>query len=318
MNEFELKIGDLLGDGLHAADIDIIQVNLGLKCNQECIHCHVEASPRRTQIMDWPVMEQILQVARVVRPKIVDLTGGSPELNPDFRRFVQALTGDGHPVQARTNLTVLLEPGMGDLPKFFKKNRVRLVGSLPCYLEENVCSQRGEGSYAGSIEALKRLNAIGYGIDPDLQLNLVYNPMGPSLPPDQLELEADYRRELGERFGVKFTNLLTIANMPIGRFGRVLSSQGQIDEYMGLLKEAFNPETVDGLMCRHQLSIAWDGTLYDCDFNLALGLSVNHGAPDHIRGFNEQQLLNRRIVTGDHCFGCTAGSGSSCGGALTG
>ena len=316
MSEFDRRIGDILGDNLRALDIDIIQVNMGLRCNQECVHCHVEASPERTETMDWPVLEEIVKVAGIVRPNLVDLTGGSPELNPHFRRFVEALSENGHTVQSRTNLTVFLEEGMEDLPDFLAKNRVRLVGSLPCYLEENVCAQRGKGSYDKSIDALKRLNAVGYGTEPDLPLRLVYNPQGPSLPPNQDELEADYKRELHERFGVTFTALLTIANMPIGRFGRVLTSQGQLKDYMALLKGSFNPGTLEGLMCRHQLSIGWDGTLYDCDFNLALGLAVNHGAPDNIKGFSKQELLHRRIVTGDHCFGCTAGSGSSCGGAL--
>jgi radical SAM/Cys-rich protein len=316
MNTFEDRLAQVGAKGLHASDIEMIQVNLGLKCNQECVHCHVNASPHRDEMMTWPVMERIVIVARKARPRLVDLTGGSPELNKHFRRFVEALHGEGHTVQVRTNLTVLLEPDMETMPEFLKEHRIQLVGSMPCYLEENVCAQRGQGAYAKSIAALKLLNSLGYGIDSGLVLNLIYNPAGPILPPGQADLEADYRRELGERFGIGFSNLLTIANMPIGRFGGTLEEQGQLDRYMELLRDSFNPCTVEGLMCRHQLSVGWDGRLYDCDFNLALGLTVDHGAPDHIEHFDLTGLAQRRVVTGDHCFGCTAGQGSSCGGAL--
>jgi radical SAM/Cys-rich protein len=266
--------------------------------------------------MEWDTMALVLEAAGSMRSPLIDLTGGSPEFNPHFRRFVKSLRQAGHPVQVRTNLTVLLEPGMEEMPQFFRDQEVQLVASLPCYLEENVCMQRGEGVYGKSIAAIRRLNALGYGVRPDLPLLLVYNPGGPFLPPDQSSLETDYRKQLGERFDLFFTRLLTIANMPIGRFLAVLRRQEQEKNYLELLRESFNPQTLDGLMCRHQISIAWDGTLYDCDFNYALSLPVNHGAPDHIRHFNPANLLVRRIVTGDHCFGCTAGAGSSCGGAL--
>jgi radical SAM/Cys-rich protein len=317
MNDFEQRATPLDQEGTHATGIDTIQTNVGLKCNQSCVHCHLKCSPDRTEMMEWPVFERIIEVARQIRPKLVDLTGGSPELNPHLPRFIEALHGDGHRVQSRTNLTVLLEPGLGSLAGFFRDNQVQLVASMPCYLEENVCAQRGEGVYQHSVEGMRLLNSLGYGTDPALSLSLVYNPGGPFLPPIQSDLEGDYRRELGERFGITFTSLLTIANMPIGRFGRVLSDGGQMDDYMKLLKDSFNPGTVEALMCRHQVSIGWDGTLYDCDFNLALGMSVNHGAPDHILRFEPSHLEGRRIVTGSHCFGCTAGQGSSCGGALT-
>jgi len=317
MNDFEQRIATSDQKGLHATGIDTIQTNVGLKCNQSCVHCHLGCSPERTEMMDWPVFERIIEVAREVRPRLVDITGGSPELNPHLTRFIEALHGDGHPVQCRTNLTVMLEPGLEDMPEFFKAKGVQLVASMPCYLEENVCSQRGDGVYQRSVEAIRLLNSLGYGSDPALSLSLVYNPGGPSLPPSQSDLEGDYRRELGERFGITFTGLLTIANMPIGRFRRVLTDAGQMDGYMSLLKDSFNPVTVEALMCRHQVSIGWDGTLYDCDFNLALGMSVEHGAPDHILRIKPSQLTGRRIVTGPHCFGCTAGQGSSCGGALT-
>jgi radical SAM/Cys-rich protein len=316
MNSFEKAIEPISGQGLYSQGVDILQVNLGPRCNQQCAHCHLEASPQRMEGMEWPTMEWVLRVARDVRCQLVDLTGGAPELNPQFRSFVESLCQEGVRVQVRTNLTVLREPGMEDLPEFYRDHRIQLVASLPCYLEENVCAQRGSGAYGKSIAAIQGLNALGYGSSPDLLLNLVYNPGGPFLPPPQSALENDYRRELQARFGITFTRLLTIANMPLGRFRQELRRTNQEKPYLEMLRSSFNPETVGNLMCRHQLSIAWDGRLYDCDFNLALGLPVNHGAPDHIRLFQLENLAHRRIVTGDHCFGCTAGSGSSCGGAL--
>jgi radical SAM/Cys-rich protein len=266
--------------------------------------------------MNWAIMELILKAAGRAGCQLVDLTGGAPELNPHFRLFVSALRQQGHTVQVRTNLTVLLEPDMEGMPEFLRRYQVRLVASMPCYLEENVRAQRGLGTYERSVTVIKMLNGLGYGSDPELPLNLVYNPGGPFLPPHQSALEQDYRRELGERFGITFTRLLTITNMPLGRFRKQLDRQGQQENYQRLLRKAFNPETLSGLMCRHQLSVAWDGTLYDCDFNLTIGLPVNHGAPDHIRSFKGDTLKIRRVVTGEHCFGCTAGAGSSCGGTL--
>jgi len=316
MNDFEKQLATTSQDGLYSLEIQTLQVNLGLRCNQQCRHCHLEASPDRTERMEWDTMALVLEAAGSMRSPLIDLTGGAPEVNPHFRRFVKSLRQAGHPVQVRTNLTVLLEPGMEEMPQFYRDQEVQLVASLPCYLEENVCMQRGEGVYGKSIAAIRRLNALGYGVHADLPLLLVYNPGGPFLPPDQSSLETDYRKQLAERFDLFFTRLLTIANMPIGRFLAVLRRQEQEKNYLELLRESFNPQTLDGLMCRHQISIAWDGTLYDCDFNYALSLPVNHGAPDHIRHFNPANLLVRRIVTGDHCFGCTAGAGSSCGGAL--
>jgi radical SAM/Cys-rich protein len=316
MNDFEKQVADTNGDGLYSLRIEILQVNLGLRCNQRCTHCHLEASPERTEIMDWGTMQLVLEAARNARAQLIDLTGGAPELNPHFCRFVKALRKEKHQVQVRTNLTVLLEPGMEEIPELFREHRIRLVASMPCYLAENVCAQRGEGAYEKSIEAIKRLNALGYGSDSDLPLNLVYNPGGPFLPPSQTALEEDYRRELGSRFGITFTRLLTITNIPLGRFRMELHRQKQERNYIELLRKSFNPKTVEGLMCRHQLSVGWEGTLYDCDFNLALRLPVDHGAPDHIQSFRPEDLRMRRIVTGEHCFGCTAGSGSSCGGAL--
>ncbi len=316
MNEFDRQIEPAVGDVLRSLEIQTLQVNLGLRCNQRCRHCHVSASPERTETMQWSVMEMVLRSASTIQCSLVDLTGGAPELNPNFRRFVRALRMEGHRVQARTNLTALIGSEMEDLPEWLAEHEVQLVASLPCYLEENVCYQRGEKVYEESIAALKRLNALGYGSDPRLNLDLVYNPGGPSLPPEQSALESDYRRELGERFGVFFSHLLTITNIPVGRFLSELRSQSRECEYLKLLRESFNPRTVEGLMCRHQISVGWDGSLFDCDFNLALGHTVDHGAPDHISLFRPSVLEKRRIVTGEHCFGCTAGHGSSCGGAL--
>jgi radical SAM/Cys-rich protein len=316
MNDFERQIAGINGDGLHSMKIETLQVNLGLRCNQQCIHCHLEASPNRAEAMEWPTMELVLEAAKSARCQLVDLTGGAPELNLHFRRFVKVLCQEGHQVQVRTNLTVLLEQGLEDMPELFREHQIWIVASMPCYLEENVCAQRGKGAYERSIAAIKRLNALGYGSNSELPLNLVYNPGGPFLPPLQSVLEEDYRRELGRRFGITFTHLLTITNMPLGRFRTELIRKKEEGNYLKLLRKSFNLQTVTGLMCRHQLSVDWNGTLYDCDFNLSLGFPVNHGAPDHIQSFRLKDLWKRRIVTGEHCFACTAGSGSSCGGAL--
>jgi radical SAM/Cys-rich protein len=302
--------------GLTSIDIDIIQVNVGLRCNQNCRHCHLECSPARTESMDWDTMSAVKPAALRGGASVLDITGGAPELNPHLRRFVVELREGGLDVQVRTNLTVLLERGQEGMIAFLRDHAVRLVASMPCYMEENVDAQRGPHAYGHSIEAIRRLNAAGYGTEGGLQLNLVYNPAGPFLPPDQAKLEQDYRRELRDRFGIGFSHLLTITNMPLGRFGAELQRTGREGEYLRLLKKSFNPTTVASLMCRHQISVGWDGTLYDCDFNLALNLPVNHSAPDHISRFDPGALRCRRIVTGEHCLGCTAGHGSSCGGSL--
>jgi radical SAM/Cys-rich protein len=261
-------------------------------------------------------MELVLRAAKTVNARLIDITGGAPELNPYLQRFIRAAREQGHSVQVRTNLTVLIEPGFEAVPEFFREHRVHLVASLPCYLEENVQAQRGADAYEKSIQALKMLNALGYGSDPGLPLDLVYNPVGPFLPPDQMVLEADYRRELGERFVVTFSRLLTITNMPIGRFFDDLQRHNKHSMYMQLLRDSFNFQTLDRLMCRHQIDVDWDGTVYDCDFNLALNLPVANGAPANIKDFDPERLTRRRIVTGNHCLGCTAGHGSSCSGAL--
>jgi radical SAM/Cys-rich protein len=312
---FEEKLAGYAGTGLTCTDIEVIQVNLGLRCNQACRHCHVSASPDRDEVMQWPTMELVLDAVSKTKPKLVDLTGGAPEINPDFRRFVSALCDAGHEVQVRTNLTALLLPGNGDLPGFLAERRVRLAASMPCYLEENVRAQRGAGVYEDSIAAIKRLNAHGYGYSPELRLDLIYNPGGTYLPPSQCALESDYRRELSLRHGVAFSSLLTITNMPLGRFHSLLPPEKE-REYMELLEGSFNPETLDGVMCRRQVSVGWDGVLYDCDFNLALGLPLIGDAPRTIAEFDAEKLASRRIATGPHCYGCTAGCGSSCKGAL--
>lgn len=316
MNGFAYRMRAGGDRALQGRSIDILQVNVGLRCNLRCTHCHLSASPDRPESMDRFTMDRIVETANEIEPRMVDITGGSPELHPHLRSFIRGLRENGHAVQVRTNLTVLQEAGMESLPEFFREHRVRLVASLPCYLEQNVDVQRGRGAYAGSIEVLRGLNRLGYGTQEGPGLDLVYNPIGPTLPPVQAPLESDYKRLLKERFGIIFTRLLTITNMPIGRFRERLEREDNLREYLTLLEGAFNPDTLQGLMCRLQVSVGWDGTLYDCDFNLALGLPVNHGAPDHIRSFDTDRLVNRRIVTGEHCFGCTAGCGSSCGGSL--
>lgn len=316
MDNFGRAVHQALGDKLKSAQVQTIQVNLGLLCNLSCRHCHVEATPRRTEVMRWETMQSVLRLAEHLPHARVDLTGGAPELNPFFRQFVTALCERGTSVQVRTNLTVFFEAGQADTPEFLAERGVHLVASLPCYLDDNVDKQRGGGVYKRSISALRRLNALGYGSCEGLPLNLVYNPGGAFLPPDQDTLEEAYRKELKERFDVEFTRLMTITNMPMGRFLSDLQSAGQAENYKSLLVDNFNQKTLSGLMCRHQICVAWDGTLSDCDFNSVLGLSLGEGLPYHINDLNPEQLVGRPIVIGDHCFGCTAGCGSSCGGAL--
>ncbi len=266
--------------------------------------------------MDWGIMEEILRVAQAVDVETVDITGGAPEMNPNFREFISALRVQGRHVMVRTNLTILLEEGYRDLPHFFREKGVQLVASLPCYLAENVDNQRGDGVYQDSIEVLQHLNSIGYGIEPELRLDLVYNPTGFSLPPMQSDLESDYRQELRTRFGIEFTRLIAITNSPIGQFLGDLKKSGRLDEYHHLLSENFNPDTVDNLMCRHQISVNWNGFLFDCDFNLALRKPILEKNCTHISDFDDDLLNHREIYTDNHCLACTAGAGSSCGGVL--
>jgi len=301
-----------------------LQVNLGKLCNQACRHCHVDAGPTRVEQMDGATAERVLAVLGA-SPDVhtVDLTGGAPELNPHFRALVDGAVDAGRRVIVRCNLTVLEEPGQGDLPAFYAARRVVVVASLPCYTADNVDRQRGGGVFDASIRALRRFNAVGYGAAegdaeaPDaLRLDLVYNPLGPSLPPPQARLEADYRRRLRDDFGIRFDRLLTIANMPIHRFADDLERQGRLDAYQTLLSEAFNPTAVDGVMCRDLVSVDWDGRLSDCDFNQMLGIGLP-GGPRTIFDVDSLGVLeDRPIATAPHCLGCTAGQGSSCGGAL--
>jgi len=316
MNGFDRAVLQVQDTSLVSDAVQTLQVNLGLLCNLSCRHCHVEANPRRTEVMGWETMQRVLRLAEALPQARIDLTGGAPELNPFFNRLVDALHEMGRLVQVRTNLTVFFEAGQAETPEFLAEREVHLVASLPCYLDDNVDQQRGDGVYKRSIAALRRLNSLGYGRRPELPLNLVYNPGGAFLPPDQLSLEEAYRKELWERFGLEFTRLLTITNMPMGRFLNDLQRDGKADNYKSLLEESFNHETLQGLMCRHQICVSWDGTLADCDFNSALGLSLAKGLPRHIDDIDPRDLQGRSIVTGEHCFGCTAGCGSSCGGAL--
>ncbi len=299
--------------------LETLQVNLGLRCNQSCAHCHVNAGPKRTEEMGRATVDLVLDLLRARRLGTLDLTGGAPELNPHFRYLVEKATGAGVQVIDRCNLTVLEQPGQEDLPEFLAAWGVEVVASLPCYLEDNVDAQRGKGVFESSIRGLQRLNALGYGSgDTGLTLNLVYNPQGPTLPPPQCALEADYHRQLDERFGVRFNRLLTLSNMPIQRFGSVLLSKGAFDDYLELLRRSHRPENLDNLMCRRLLSVDWEGYVYDCDFNQMLDMTLKRpdGERLHIRQLMHQDLLGRPIQVGEHCYGCTAGQGSSCGGAL--
>ncbi len=266
--------------------------------------------------MNWPLMQKVLLAIEKTDVAEVDITGGAPEMNPYLKDFITALKHDGRSIMIRTNLAILTESDYEEFINFYKDNKIHIVASQPCYLEENVRAQRGEGVYEKNITIIQKLNALGYGSDPDLNLDLVYNPTGAFLPGDQADLETVYKKELGKRFGIVFNKLLTITNMPIGRFLEDLKSQNKTEGYMMLLKKSFNPSTIKNLMCLNQVNVGCDGRLYDCDFNHALGLVVDHGAPKTIDDFDFEKLVNRRIVTDNHCFGCTAGAGSSCGGAL--
>jgi len=310
---FEQSLADSERWPLRAGGVSVLQLNVGKQCNQTCAHCHVDAGPDRREIMTAETAELCLDVLARHETPTLDITGGAPELNPNFRRLVTRGRELGRHVIDRCNLTILLVPGFADLPEFLAAQRVEVVASLPCYLMENVDKQRGAGVFDKSIEALRRLNAVGYGTD--LPLTLVYNPVGPSLPPAQAKLESAYREQLRSRFGIEFSRLFTITNMPISRFLDDLVRSGKLEAYMDKLILAYNPAAVDGLMCRTTLSVGWDGRLYDCDFNQMLDLEVT-GAVQHIRDFDLGRLTGRRIVTRQHCYGCTAGAGSSCGGSI--
>lgn len=311
---------DALADSGHwplrATGIQVLQVNVGKLCNQTCRHCHVDAGPDRTEVMTRETMQLCLDVLTRADIPTLDVTGGAPELNPNFRWLVEEARGLGRHVIDRCNLTILLAPRFEDLPAFLANHRVEVVASLPCYSPANTDRQRGDGVFDKSIEALRRLNALGYGRTDGPPLTLVYNPVGPSLPPPQPQLEEAYRRELAARYGVAFTRLFTITNMPISRFLDDLLQTGRFDEYMRKLTDAYNPLAAAGVMCRTTLSVNWDGRLSDCDFNQMLDLGLAAGLPGHVRDFDVGSLSARRIVTGQHCYGCTAGSGSGCQGAI--
>ncbi len=299
--------------------LETLQVNLGYKCNQTCVHCHVNAGPTRTEMMGRETVLEVIAFLKASGIKTLDITGGAPELSPHFRGLVTAARGLSAHVMDRCNLTVLEQPGQEDTAQFLADNDVEVVASLPCYLESNVNPQRGEGVFEASIRALKTLNSLGYGKPGSgLALNLVYNPQGASLPPPQDQLEADYRRQLGEHYGVVFNHLYVLTNMPIQRFGSTLISQGRFEEYIALLKDAYQPHNLESVMCRNLLSVDWQGYVYDCDFNQMLGLPLVHRgrARVHLRELAGADLLDNPIVVKDHCYGCTAGQGSSCGGAL--
>jgi radical SAM/Cys-rich protein len=305
-------------DNLKSRKIEIIQLNLGKMCNQTCKHCHVDAGPDRKEIMTKETMQLCLDKLCETDIPIVDLTGGAPELNPDFRWFVKELKKLNRHIMDRCNLTIILSnKKFHDLPEFFANNNIEVVSSLPYYKQLNTDRQRGEGVFKTSINALRKLNKVGYGKEgTGLMLNLVYNPTGAFLPACQESLERDYKKGLSEKFGVVFNNLYTITNMPISRFLEYLIESGNYDYYMEKLINAFNPAAAKKVMCTNTISIGWDGALYDCDFNQMLEMRVNHTAPNHISNFDIRKLDDREIVIGKHCYGCTAGAGSSCGGVV--
>ena len=314
---FEEKILTIKPERLQAQEIKILQVNLGYQCNLACKHCHVAAGPARSEVMDKETAGLVLRVLAENPIETLDLTGGAPEMNPHFRWLVDEARKIKKQVLVRTNLTAFFEQGMEELPEFLRERGVELIVSLPCYLEENVDQMRGSGTYKKVIAALKHLNELGYGkSNAGLSLSLVYNPAGPFLTPDQASLEADYRRELHDRFNISFTRLYTITNMPLGRFRDFLQETGNLEKYMQKLSSAFNPRALDGIMCRSIVNVGWDGTLYDCDFNQVLNRPVSSEHSRHIRDFDYEALAKRTIIIDDHCYGCTAGQGSSCAGAV--
>lgn len=315
---FEESLGSHGLDRLMSTGIEVLQVNLGKMCNQTCKHCHVDAGPDRTEIMTRETMEHCLRALEATTIPTVDLTGGAPELNPHFRWFVERIRGLGRRVIDRCNLTILTVPRFRDLPGFLAGHGVEIIASLPSYLPRSTDSQRGDGVFEDSIAAIRTVNALGYGDEGSgLLLNLVYNPTGAFLPPKQAAIEADFRRELKKRYDVVFNQLYVITNMPINRFLEFLMRTGQYSAYMSRLISSYNPSAAEGVMCRTMLSVGWDGRLFDCDFNQQLDLSTTGRAPRHIAEFDLERLAVRPVVTGLHCYGCTAGAGSSCGGEVS-
>ena len=318
MQPFAEKL-QIAGDDFSRRAIDVLQVNLGRYCNLACIHCHVESGPTRKEMMSRENVDAVLSFLARAEIPTLDITGGAPELHHDFDYLVESARTLGRHVMDRCNLTVIFEPGKEYLPEFFRRHQVELVCSLPCYSQENVDKQRGKGTFDSSIRALRRFNEVGYGQDDSgLVLNLVYNPVGPHLPPAQNKLEQDYRRILGEQFGIIFNQLFCLTNMPITRYATHLKLRGEYDRYVELLESNFNAATLDQVMCRNLISIGWEGSVYDCDFNQMLDLPLRDhaGKPLDISSLALDQVVNRAITVGDHCYACTAGCGSSCGGAL--
>ena len=333
MNRFAKKLSEQ-SIILRRAQPEILQINVGKVCNLTCTHCHVNAGPKRKEIMARETIDRIIDWLAKTEIPTVDLTGGAPEMIPDFRYFIERLRRLQPPREIidRCNLTILIEPGYEGLAEFLAAKKIHMIASMPCYTAENVNAQRGEGVFENSIRALRLLNSLGYGVDADLRLHLVYNPVGAFLPPPQTELETDYKRELKNHFGIVFNQLYTITNLPIARFAAYLRHNNKLDEYMALLIGAFNPATIDGLMCRNTISVGWRGEVYDCDFNQQLDLQwqnrngsglflwdIDPGQVDNLETIGgRESVLGRQIMMGDHCFGCTAGAGSSCGGAILG
>jgi len=321
MNRFAEKLA-AHSLSLRRAHPEILQVNVGKLCNLTCMHCHVNAGPKRKEIMTRETVDRIVNWLAKTQIPTLDLTGGAPEMIPDFRYFIERvkkLRPSKHVID-RCNLTILRETGYEDLSEFLAINHVEIIASMPCYSPENVNAQRGQGVFEGSIAALRLLNSLGYGMNPELPLHLVYNPVGAFLPSSQAKLEADYKRELAAHFGIVFNKLYTITNLPIGRFASYLRHTNKLGDYMRMLIDAFNPATIEGLMCRNTISVGWRGEVYDCDFNQQLGMqwSSNGGnEPLFLWDIDPDSLEDREIMTGDHCFGCTAGAGSSCGGAIS-
>jgi len=313
------RLNELSFPAIQRRTLETLQVNLGYKCNQACLHCHVNAGPTRTEMMDEQTIGMVVRYLETSDVAVLDLTGGAPEMNSHFRDLVTRARELGVRVMDRCNLTIIEEPGQEDLAQFLAANQVEIAASLPCYIEENVNRQRGDGVFEKSISALRKLNNFGYGIvGSGLALNLVYNPQGPSLPPPQGELEQQYRLHLIDEYGVSFNHLFTLANMPIQRFGSTLVSRGQFNEYMGTLRTAYREENLESVMCRSLISVDWQGFVYDCDFNQMLGLPLRYKNRRNLRldDLLGHDLDGNPIVVRDHCFGCTAGQGSSCGGAL--
>jgi radical SAM/Cys-rich protein len=307
------------GNNFNRRGVDVLQVNMGKYCNLACIHCHVESGPNRTELMSRETVDAVLRFLGRTNIPTVDITGGAPELNPTFDYLVESAVGLGRHVMDRCNLTVIFEPGKDYLPEFFERHRVELVCSLPCYSEENVDRQRGKGTFELSIRALQMFNELGYGqSESGLVLHLVYNPVGPHLPPPQDQLEQDYKRILKEKFGIVFNRLYCLSNMPITRYATHLKLRSEYEKYMQLLESSFNPSTLDQVMCRNLISVGWEGTIYDCDFNQMLDLPIRDadGKPLNISTLSFDQVQHLPVTVGDHCYACTAGSGSSCGGAL--